>query len=705
MATSSKRAEHIALTSLIISVIFSGVTFFVGRATGFFAVSALSWLILAAALVWFVLLIQFHQRSLAEQEKLDMSQLATGKKDAAIFQAKGEQAALFAVSQRRLNLLEKWFIPIFSVLIALYKIAIGLYLFNAASIPPDFESERPLLVAIGMTAIAFVSFLLSRYATGMSAQPQWKPLRAGGSYLLGAAVLSFVLALGLALVQFEISIVINIINWVVPALLVVLGAETALNVVLDIYRPRLKDQYSRAAFDSRLLGAINEPGGILRSAADAIDYQFGFQVSQTWFYQLLVKAIAPLILFFVLAPLYLLSCIIVVAPNEEVIIEHFGNPLKESGEVRAIGPGIAFKWPWPIDIAYSYPTKRISEISIGFIPKDDLEHPEPLLWGKEHYKKEYSLLVASEQTSGASAEGAVPVSLLIAAVPVQYRIKDLYSFLYKYGQRQERDGTIVYGAEDMLESICYRELTKFAASAKIEVDDEDQDRPGIRQSLLGAGRAGAKRILTHRIQQAADKAELGVEIMFLGLQGIHPPPEVASAYQKVVGAVQKKQALILGAQGHRNTTLTTLVGSVQDANDLYTLARKYQEAKRRNGSEQAEEKAVDLDQVAAELDEAFKNASGEIYKTLKDANSHAFEVATLARAKGRRFSSQLEAYRASKEIYKHQLKLGVLEEALGDIKKYLVVADQNDTQIFIIDVAEQRIPSLYDLGMKESGKK
>ncbi len=112
MATSSKRAEHVALISLILSVIFFGIAFFVGRGSGFFAVSALSWLILAAALVWFVLFIQFHQRSLAEQEKLDMSQLAAGTKDAAIFEDKGEHATLFAVAQRRLGILEKWFIPI-----------------------------------------------------------------------------------------------------------------------------------------------------------------------------------------------------------------------------------------------------------------------------------------------------------------------------------------------------------------------------------------------------------------------------------------------------------------------------------------------------------------------------------------------------------------------------------------------------------------
>jgi membrane protease subunit HflK len=692
MTTSSKRAEHVALTSLILSAIFFGITFFVGRWSGFFAVFALSWLVLAAALIWFILFIQFHQRSLAEQEKLDMSQLAAGRKEAAIFEAKGERATLFAVAQRRLRILEKWFLPIFSAVIAAYQIAIGLYLLKAVSTPSNIEPKQPLLVAIGMTAIAFVSFLMSRYATGMSSQPHWKPLRAGGSFLLAIAVLCFALSISLALVQFKIFIGISIIDWVIPVLLVLLGVETALNVVLDIYRPRLKDQYSRAAFDSRLLGVINEPGGILRSAADAIDYQFGFKVSQTWFYKLLEKAITPLVLFAVVT-LYLLSCIIVVDPNEEAIIEHFGNPINDANDVRIVGPGLAFKWPWPIDITYKYPTKRISEISIGFVPKIDPKTKEvvrePLLWGKTHYEKEYHLLVASEQTSVTSIVGAVPVSLVIAAVPVQYRIKDLYSFIYKLNE-----------PERVLESICYRELTRFAASAKIEVDDEFNTPSGVQQSLLGAGRAEAKRVLTDRIQRAADKAGLGVEIMFLGLQGIHPPPEVASAYQKVVGAVQKKQALVLGAQAHRNKTLTTLVGSVEDANGLYNLASQYQQAKRQNQSEQVNE-------LAGDLDLAFEQARGEIFQTLRESQSYAFEVATLAQATGRRFASQLKAYRASEKIYKHQLRLAVLEELPKNVRKYVVVADQNDMQVFIVDVTEKRIPSLYDLGggYEESSKK
>jgi regulator of protease activity HflC (stomatin/prohibitin superfamily) len=675
MTVSSKRPEHISLVSLILSVVFFGIAFFLGRWSGFFAISAIGWLILSSALIWLILCLQFHQRALAEQEKLDMSQLGKDEMSSAIFQASGERAGLFAAAQRRLQILEKLFIPIFSALIAAYQLGLGLYLLKTIIAGLEGEPKQPLLCAIGMTAIAFMSFLISRYATGMSAQPEWKPLRAGGSFLLGIAVLCFALAIGLALAQFKYFIVINVIGWIVPILLVVVGVETALNLIFDIYRPRLKDRYSRSAFDSRLLGVINEPGGIFRSAAGAIDYQFGFKVSQTWFYKLLEKAIAPLVLFAAVT-LYFLSCIVVVAPNEEAIIERFGNPKNDANDVRLAGPGLSFKWPWPIDIAYKYPTKKVMELNIGFKAEQNKASYGPLLWGKQHYEEEYYLLVASKQTSVSSDESAVPVSLVMAAVPVQYKVRDLYSFIYNHNEPEKR-----------LEAICYRELTKFAASARIEIDDEAD----LEQSLLGAGRARAKNTLTREIQQAADEAGLGVEIVFLGLQGLHPPPEVAADYQAVVGAVQKEQALILQAQAERNKTLSALVGSVEAADELYSLAARYQQAENKNNPE-------DVEKLGNELDTALENAKGDIFKTISESKSYAFEKRTLAKATGERFASQLKAYRAAEEIYKRMLRLTMLERALKNIRKYVVVADPNDKQIIIIDVQEKLTPSLYDIG-------
>ena len=203
MTVSSKRPEQVAWASLVLSLVFFGVAFFLGRWSGFFAVSAVGWQVLAAALIWLVLAVQFHQRGLAEQERLDMSQLAKERSSATIFQ-KSEQGALFAVAQRRLEVLEKWFLPVFAALIAAYEIGIGLYLVQGLASARAVPTQQPLVCAIVATAIAFGSFLMSRYATGMSGEPRWKPLRAGGSFFLGVAILCFVLAIGLALPRIQV---------------------------------------------------------------------------------------------------------------------------------------------------------------------------------------------------------------------------------------------------------------------------------------------------------------------------------------------------------------------------------------------------------------------------------------------------------------------------------------------------------------------
>ena len=141
-----------------------------------------------------------------------------------------------------------------------------------------------------------------------------------------------------------------------------------------------------------------------------------------------------------------------------------------------------------------------------------------------------------------------------------------------------------------------------------------------------------------------------------------------------------------------------LAGSVQKAEELYSLAQSYQKVRA----------GVDASAVAeaeGNLDEAFEQAEGDIFATIREAQSYGFEKARLARATGERFAEQLKAYMAAPEIYRRELLLGVLEESLANIRKYVVVTDPNDTQVFIIDVQEKLTPSLYELsGLEEAGK-
>ncbi|MBL7214731.1 MAG: hypothetical protein ISS71_03525 [Phycisphaerae bacterium] len=688
MNVSSRKAETVSLIALILSLVFFAFTLFFGAYIGVIAMYLLSWQFLASSLVWLMLLIQFHQHCLAEQEKLDMTQLSKSESQETIFSSGADRLALMAVHQKRLQFLEKWVVPIASIVIAVYEITIGLLLFKKVIDPVKaalWIYREPLLGMFLMIIVSFVCFLFSRYATGMSSQKEWKPLRAGGSYLLLAAVLSILLATALALAHFKHAQGLTILAYVLPWFLVVLGVEILLNSILDIYRPRVTGQYNRASFDSRILGVFNEPGGILHTVAHTMDYQFGFKVSQTWFYKLLEKAIIPLVLFGVLV-LYLLSSVIVVGPGQAAVIEYFGTPVRDEG------PGLRFKWPWPIEVAYLYPTKEIQQLSIGYKEGEEDKQKKFFFWGEKHYEEEYNLLVAVDTKGQQDEKGAVPVSIVQANVPIQYRISDLRKFLYRHKE-----------ARAMLEAICYRELTRFAVSAKIEFNEPGVDMSS--ESLLGAGRLAAAEELKHCIQKAIDEIGfgvdeapgLGIEIVFLGLQGVHPPAEVAKEYEQVVASVQQKQATVLNAQAQKNKILTELGGSVDEVDALYDLAIAYERSKDLDDEAKTQ-------QLNEQLQASLTSVKGKIFKTLRDAQGDAFERIHLAKGEGLRFGGQLQGYRASPEIFMKLQRLIMLEEALQKTRKFVVVAEKDDAQVYIVDLQEKLATSLYDLdlGLQEN---
>ena len=250
----------------------------------------------------------------------------------------------------------------------------------------------------------------------------------------------------------------------------------------------------------------------------------------------------------------------------------------------------------------------------------------------------------------------------------------------------------------MLEAICYRELTRYAVSAKIEFDE-----PGVdmgHDSLLGAGRMAAAEELKQRIQKAIDEFRLspdeepglGLEIVFLGLQGVHPPAEVAAEYEQVVASVQRKQATVLNAQAEKNKILTELAGSINDVDALYDLALALERSKERGD-------AAITERLNEQLQAALTDVKGKIFRALRQAEGDAFERVNLAKGEGLRFAGQLQGYRAAPEIFMKLQRLIMLEEAMKQIRKYVVVAEDEDAEVYIVDLQEKLATSLYDLDL------
>jgi regulator of protease activity HflC (stomatin/prohibitin superfamily) len=684
MADSSKRALHISLFGLILCLVFFLTTLLLGAYLSSPTLYILSWQILGTLLIWGILLIQFFHRCRAEQEKLDMDQLSRAREKQTIFEGSETRLDLFAVAQKRLVLLEKWFLPIAGLLIAVFQIVMGALLIRFVSGPAigEFALKNPLVGSAVLVLISFFSFLISRYATGLSTTMIWRPLRAGGSSLLASSILGFALVVALAFAQYKYTFGLTILNWVIPILLVLLGCETVITAIFDIYRPRMAGQYSRACFDSRLLGLINEPGGIVHTVASTLDYQFGFKVSQTWFYKLLEKAILPLLLFMIVT-IYLFSTVVIVGPGEGAIIERLGSADPQHGG-RQVGPGWSWKWPWPFEQAFVYPMDRILQVNVGFVPApEDLK--KPMLWGEKHYKEEYKLLVAVESRGRTSEQGAAPISYVIANVPVHYKITDLHDYLYKHQD-----------SPAMLEALCYRELARFAASAKIEPDQ--QTGAGRQKSLLGAGQQEAAHILHQRIQKAADEAELGIQIVFVGMVGVHPPPEVAGHYQDMVAAVQKQQATILNAQAQRNKILTELAGSITKVDQLYDLVRQLSAARR-------DMNQARIDELTDQLQKAVHEAQGKVYASLRNSEAYAFERVSRSRGEGLRFAGQIKAYQEGGYLFQHLQRLLVMEEAMPSIRKYVVVTEKEDQEVLIFDLQEKLATGILEMDLDSAIQK
>ena len=96
--------------------------------------------------------------------------------------------------------------------------------------------------------------------------------------------------------------------------MLLLAAEIALNFVLNLYRPRRPGEVPRPAFDSRILSLFAAPDSIVRSINEAVNYQFGFDITSSWGYQLLLRS-GVWLLVFAVGILVALSSIVVVEPR------------------------------------------------------------------------------------------------------------------------------------------------------------------------------------------------------------------------------------------------------------------------------------------------------------------------------------------------------------------------------------------------------
>ena len=562
-----RRGKNVASAGLVLQVAFTAAMLAIWLVTGSHAAMATVWLLTGGAALWLVVVLLFYTRQLERREAIELEEIAS---DSSIFQ--GDERSQSQPMAARRAFIECWVIPIFTLLWAAWHGCMAVVVWGvigAESQPKLTYASQGTLFAI---LIGFLAFLFSRYSTGMGTRSEWRALRATGGYMLGGALMVGGTAAALLGAWQGYA---GLDYWVAMAgatLMMVLAVELVINFVLDMFRPRLPGQETRLSFDSRLLALLAEPDRVGHSLADAVNYQFGFEVSKTWFYRLLVKSFIPLALLGLIV-LVAISSIVIVNEGQQYVVSRFGRPDPQS----LSAPGIHFKLPWPVETARMFDTGHLYEFQLGaghhqdanVITAGAFKGREMALWTEEHgahEEQDFLLAVPPESRKDLNTSNAADVSIIKLVASVQYRIKNAYKFGYTYTD-----------AAGMLESLASREMVRYCSSATLDtpIPGGDEDRP---EALMTYGRGPAASRLKVLIEQAIKDMDLGVEIVSVSFLTVHPPVEAAESFEKVIEARLRQHQQRYKAQARAVKTLSGVAGNPPSALRLalaISISRKF----------------------------------------------------------------------------------------------------------------------------------
>jgi membrane protease subunit HflK len=658
-----RTATTAAIAGLVIQLLLAVATGLVGIWAGSPAIQAVGWHVLGGLPIW-VILALIHQQHRAERtealaaEKLSAQDATT----AAIF---GDTSDELQLARSRLERLYGWGLPGVSFAVACYLIGVGAWLLwrlaarpADAAIPTLAADCNPVGLMFAAGGLAFVAFVAARWMSGFSRVRAWQLLRGGASYLMSCFVLTALIFVGAA-----IAAIVGdrgLFAWLamaIPVLMILVGAEILLTALLAAYRPRRPGEIPRPAFDSRVLGLLTAPDSLGQVMGELINYQFGVEVSRSWAWRLLGRALTPLTIFAGLV-LAALSAIVIVGPDEQGVILRFG-----ALERAPLPAGIHFKLPWPVETAATYPTGKVLQLTVS---SDLLGRPkaaDALLWTGGDDKAatmgvEYFLCGPE-----AEAVAAGGMALVMADVIVQYRVGDLVRFL---------EGSL--SPREAISVVTQQEVGRYFSGHGIDV-------------LLSASRTRAGAELRGRIQERLDRMGLGFEIVDVALAAIQPPAgKVARAFHRQIGAQQHRETLIQDARKSEIATLAKVAGSVDRSRQI---DRAIQELDRLRQSA-APPGAADPRLAAQELEieRLLGEARGEAAERIHAARAYRWRRAVGELTARDRFAGEMLAFEAAPGYYRTRRYLDVLAEGLAGRRKLVIAGPKGDLPVLEMDLSE-----------------
>jgi len=440
--------------------------------------------------------------------------------------------------------------------------------------------------------------------------------------------------------------------------MLLVGSETALFLILELFRPKRESDEARPAFDSRLLGLLLRSDGMGHTVWEALDYQFGFEISRSWFLRLCARSAWAWMLL-AGGTLLVLSMIVIVEPNQRALLFRFGQ-LRHG----TLDPGLHWKAPWPLETVESHDITGIRRIHVGSHRPDTpggtvYRKDTPILWSNLHgLTVEEYLLVAPpadtmemwtnvEKSTPSGSAKPPSANLMGGDIVVEYRIADLRSFVVASTNTEALFAQIA-------ECETSRELFRYDVDA-----------------LLGSGRIEAEANLLKRLRDAVQARGLGIDVLKIGFAGTHPPREVADSFHETIIARQERKTSIEDAHSNATRVKIEAAGTLDHANELVRAIDTIEKTNDSGGDTPFARNRDKADVLLAE-------AGGRVAEPMAEARGYRWWRENEERGKAERFLRELDLLRIGPNMFPRWQYLSTLEQGLAQARKYVLLADRKN---------------------------
>jgi len=692
---SYQQACRVSILGFALQFAIAIVLLVFGRLAGDTTMVVASTTVFCGIPVWVALAVVFHQHRLERLESLEREELAQSRGETIFARSAVDQEA----AARRLSQMHRWLMPLVSLAVAFLLLGLGMWNWSRLR---EMQDPGPDVVGFAVGSVlgwqlavslglALIAFIFARFVAGMSKQPAWQNLRGGAGFMVSSALVTLASAVGIVFHVFQNPTIIEWMALGIAGFQVALAIEIFLNWTLNLYRPRRANETPRPAFDSRVLGLLAAPDNLVRGINEAVNYQFGFDITSSWGYRLLLRSSGALIGLGALA-LLILSCIVVVGPGEQAVRLRGGSI---AGRVHQ--GELMWKLPWPFETAEVVDIAQVRALPLQSV---NLKVGKVNLWGDapdaENQRAAYlvaapNLAVEVQKDLGNGSEAEAVLQSTSSAPPLDVSsdaaakgISDRFALVDAdliLIWRIQQDGLLswlnfasdtkvrrtgIEMREVILREMCRRDVCQYLSTRPLD-------------EVLSPSGAALATALRERIQMTFDREHTGVEVVSVQIPALRPPGEAAALYEELSMDTQNARKVKEEAQRIVNTTMATLLGDARLASQAVDAIEAWRVSLREKGENDAQTKAARL-----VVENIIVSTRGQIATQIKRSRARRWELHLAARKNASQVLGQSGAYHVAPELFMQRKLMETLSQSLSSVRqKYVLGIDPNRIRVDI----------------------